>query len=94
MPTFVVHICRNKQCDAIWIDKDLTNAQVNPPDWKYCEDCCKELGIDFDSQTPDSNLTPKELEHKNRLRERIKKANQVRLQNIKSASTDRLINPS
>ena len=54
----------------------------------------EQLGIDFDSQTPDSNLTPKELEHKNRLRERIKKANQVRLQNIKSASTDRLINPS
>ena len=91
---YVMHFCRNKKCNNGWIDKDLTNAQVNPPAWKYCETCCKELGIDFASQTPDSNLTPKELEHKNRLRERIKKANRVRLQNIKSASTDKLFNPS
>lgn len=91
---YVMHFCRNKKCNNGWIDKDLTNAQVNPPAWKYCETCCKELGIDFASQTPDSNLTPKELEHKNRLRERIKKANRVRLQNIKSVSTDKLFNPS
>lgn len=91
---YVMHFCRNKKCNNGWIDKDLTNAQVNPPAWKYCKTCCKELGIDFASQTPDSNLTPKELEHKNRLRERIKKANRVRLQNIKSVSTDKLFNPS
>ena len=87
MTTYVAHICRNKHCDAIWIDKDLTNAQVNPPDWKYCRECAEKLGIDYDAQTPDSNLSKKELEHKNKLRERMQKANQIRLQNIHSAST-------
>ncbi len=77
---YVMHFCRNKKCNNGWIDKDLTNAQVNPPDWKYCKDCAEKLGIDYDSQTPDSNLLPKELAHKNRLRERIKKANEIRLQ--------------
>lgn len=77
---YVMHFCRNKKCNNGCIDKDLTNAQVNPPDWKYCKDCAEKLGIDYDSQTPDSNLSPKELAHKNRLRERMKKANEIRLQ--------------
>lgn len=84
---YVMHICRNKKCNNGWIDKDLTNAQVNPPDWKYCHECCEKLGIDYDAQTPGSNLTKKELEHKNKLRERMQKANQIRLKNIRSAST-------
>lgn len=58
---YVMHFCRNKKCNNGWIDKDLTNAKSTPPSWKYCEDCCKELGIDFDAQTPTSNLTEKEL---------------------------------
>lgn len=92
---YVMHFCRNSRlsernknyCNNGWIDKDLTNAQVNAPDWKYCRERCEKLCIDYDEQTPDSNLTEKELIHKNRLRERIKKANQIRLQNIKSTST-------
>ena len=84
---YVMHFCRNKQCDAIWIDKDLTNARVNPPDWKYCRECCEKMGIDYDAQTPTSNLSKKELEHKNKLRERMQKANQIRLQNMRFAST-------
>lgn len=66
MSTFVAHICRNKQCSAIWIDKDLTNVKSTPPDWKYCRECCEKLGIDFDTQTPTSNLTEKELQEYNR----------------------------
>lgn len=79
MPTFVAHICRNKQCDAIWVDKDLTDARVNPPDWKYCRKCAEKLGIDYDAQTPDSNLSKKELEHKNKLRERLIKARAIQM---------------
>ncbi|MBR6099390.1 hypothetical protein IKP85_06555 [bacterium] len=79
---YVMHFCRNKKCNNGWIDKDLTDARINPPDWKYCKDCAKALGIDYDAQTPDSNLTPKELEHKNKLKERMKKANEIRLQKI------------
>lgn len=47
---YVVHYC--KQCNNCWIDKDLTNVKTFPPTWKLCEECCKKLGIDFDSQKP------------------------------------------
>lgn len=71
MPTYVAHICRNKKCDAIWIDKDLTRCTTFPPDWKYCKDCAKARGIDYDAQTPESNLSKKELELKRQKRERF-----------------------
>lgn len=84
---YVMHFCRNKQCNKGWIDLDLTNARVNPPSWKYCRECAEKLGIDYDSQTTTSNLTEKELVFKNKQREKMKKANEIRLQKIKSAST-------
>lgn len=28
---YVAHICRNPKCNNGWIDKDLTDARVNPP---------------------------------------------------------------
>lgn len=86
---YVMHFCRNKNCNNGWVDKDLTNAQVNPSQWKYWKECAEKLGIDYDAQTPDSNLTPKELAHKNKLRERMEKARQIRLQNIQSPLTER-----
>lgn len=55
--TYVMHICRNKKCNNGWIDKDLTRCTTFPPSWKYCKECAEKLGIDFDSQTPDSNLS-------------------------------------
>lgn len=70
--SYVMHFCRNKKCNNGWIDKDLTNALTNSPSWKFCRECSKKLGIDFDSQTPTSNLTKKELEHKERMKERAK----------------------
>ena len=60
----------------------MTHATVNPPDWKYCKECAKKLGIDYDKQTPESNLTEKELEHKCKLKERMRKANEIRLQKL------------
>lgn len=51
---YVVHFCKNRQCNNAWIDKDLTNAKSRPPQWKYCRECCEEMGIDFDTQTPPS----------------------------------------
>lgn len=82
---YVMHFCRNKQCNNGWIDKDLTNAISTPPSWKYCEDCCKELGIDFDSQTPTSNLTEEELAHKERKKEQARIMRERAKQNINSA---------
>lgn len=69
---YVAHICRNKKCDSGWIGLDLTDARNKPPSWKYCRECAEKLGIDYDSQTPESNLTPKELKEKKRLAERLK----------------------
>lgn len=84
---YVIHFCRNKKCNNGWIDKDLTNAQVNPSSWKYCKECAENLEIDYDAQTPASNLTEKELAHKNKLRERMEKAREVK-QKMKSALTE------
>lgn len=49
---YVVHYCKNKDCNNAWIDEDITNVQAIPPQWKYCKECCKKLGIDFDKQKP------------------------------------------
>ena len=83
---YVMHFCRNKKCNNGWVDEDLTHATTKPASWKYCRECAEKLGIDYDAQTPTSNLTEKELEHKNKLKERMKKINETRLQKIKSAS--------
>ena len=50
---YVVHFCKNKECNNSWIDKDLTNVKSYPPQWKYCRECCKKMGIDFDKQKPE-----------------------------------------
>ena len=84
---YVMHFCRNKKCNNGWIDKDLTNAKVNPPDWKYCKDCAKKLGIDYEAQTPTSNLTEKELEHRNKIVEKAKLATKIRMQKRQNATT-------
>ena len=76
---YVLHFCKNKKCNAGWIDKDLTRATSIPPSWKYCKECAEKLGIDYNSQTPTSNLTEKELETKNKRRKIFE---QNRQQNI------------
>ena len=53
---YVFHICHNKKCNNGWLDVDRTHCKTNPPKWKYCRECCKLLGIDFDKQKkPKSN---------------------------------------
>ena len=53
---FVLHFCKNPDCNNGWIDVDETNVKTIPPKWKYCRECCKLLGIDFDKQKkPKSN---------------------------------------
>lgn len=69
---YVMHICRNKKCNNGWIDKDLTNAKTNPPDWKYCKECAGKLGIDYDAQTTTSNLSENELLHLEKKKEQAR----------------------
>ena len=53
---FVLHFCKNPNCNVGWVDVDETNVKTIPPKWKYCRECCKLLGIDFDKQKkPKSN---------------------------------------
>lgn len=47
---FVLHFCKNPDCNNGWVDVDETNVKTIPPKWKYCKECCKLLGIDFDKQ--------------------------------------------
>lgn len=69
---YVMHFCRNKKCNNGWLDKDLTNAKSTPADWKYCRECAEKRGIDFDVQTPTSNLTKKELLHLEKKKEQAR----------------------
>ncbi len=74
---FCAHDCRNTRngtCNNRWIDKDLTKAKSRIPTWKYCKDCCKKLGIDFESQLPDDYRTEDEkLSIKKRLNKTFNK---------------------
>lgn len=76
---YVMHFCKNKECNNGWVDKDLTGATTFPPKWKYCKQCADELGIDFDKQTPNSNLTDLELAKKTKRIEKLKKARKEQL---------------
>lgn len=82
---YVMHFCRNKKCNNGWIDKDLTDARVNPPDWKYCRECAAKLGIDYDAQTPTSNLSKKELAFLEKKKEQARIMRERAKQNINSA---------
>lgn len=51
--------CDCKKCKRRFLFKDYNNAQNNPATWAYCPECCKELGIDFNKQTPHKNKNVK-----------------------------------
>lgn len=53
---YVVHFCKNPDCNNCWIDKDKTHVKTVPPKWKYCKECCKKLSIDFNKQKPEGRI--------------------------------------
>ncbi len=57
---YVAHICKNKDCNNIFIAEDYTKVKDIPPRWRYCQDCCKSLGLNYEKQTPKNNRTPAE----------------------------------
>lgn len=68
---YVCHVC--KKCDCAFVAEDYTNAQDIPPHWRYCPDCAKELGIDYEKQKPWNNFSEaRKKQIKNNL-EKIKK---------------------
>ena len=66
---YVMHFCRNSRlsersknyCNNGWIDKDLTNAQLLAPSWKYCRSCAEKLDINFENQKPSDYMSEQEL---------------------------------
>ena len=66
---YVIHFCRNKECNNGWLDEDLTNVKTFPPQWKYCRECADKFGVDFDKQTPTDAKSNKEKERDQKLRE-------------------------
>ena len=73
---YIVHFCKNRDCNNAWLDLDLTHAKSRPPRWKYCEDCCKKYGFTNSDIPPKKQLSEKQLEtmQKNRFRTRKKTA--------------------
>lgn len=69
---YVVHYCKNKKCNNAWLDKDLTHVKTFPPTWKYCKDCCKELGLDFDKQKPGDDISEEEKIRREKGKENLK----------------------
>ena len=66
---YVIHFCRNKECNNGWIDEDKTKVKTIPPSWKYCRDCAKKLGIDFNKQKPSDGKSKEQIEREEKLRE-------------------------
>ncbi len=66
----------------------MTNAKTNPPDWKYCKECSEKLEIDYDAQTPTSNLSKKELKEYER-RVALARLNGEKRKSIKSPTINK-----
>lgn len=35
---YILHYCKDKQCNSGWIDED-TMCSAKPPSWRYCPEC-------------------------------------------------------
>lgn len=68
---FVCHVC--KKCNCAFVAEDYTNAQDIPPHWRYCPDCAKTKGIDYEKQTPWNNFSEA---RKKQIAENLKKMKQ------------------
>jgi hypothetical protein len=71
---YVVHFCKNKNCNNAWLDEDLTNAKNRPPRWKYCKECCEKFGFTNPKSPPKKKLSAKQEEtiQKHRFQKRKK----------------------
>ena len=49
---YVVHFCKNKECNNAFIAVDYTKVKDVPSHWRLCPDCCKKLDIDYGKQRP------------------------------------------
>lgn len=66
---YVVHYCKNKNCNNAFMAEDYTKVIDIPPHWRLYPDCCKELGIDYDKQRPWNSYSEKQKEFYKRFAE-------------------------
>lgn len=70
---YVVHFCKNKECNNAFIAEDYTKVKDVPPHWRLCHDCCKELGIDYGKQRPWNSYSEKQKAKLEKLKEASRK---------------------
>ena len=71
---YIVHFCKNPECNNAWIDEDLHNS-TRPPRWKYCSECEKK-GFKNPKRRK-SSKTPEQIEaFKQRMAEYRRKKNE------------------
>ncbi len=70
---YVAHTC--KQCGCAFVAEDYTNCQDIPPHWRYCPECAKSKGIEYEKQKPWTNRTE---EQKKRISEQIERLKEFR----------------
>lgn len=73
---YVCHVC--KKCESAFVAEDYTRAKDIPPHWRYCPDCAKELGIDYEKQKPGDYRTAGENARYKARAENLKKVNEKR----------------
>ena len=70
---YIVHFCKNPECNNAWIDEDRYNAE-RPPHWKYCPEC-ESKGFKNPKRRK-SSKTPEQIEaFKQRMAEYRRKKN-------------------
>lgn len=77
----IVYVPNPEYCNNRWIDKDKTGATTQVPTWKYCQECCKKMGINFEKQKPADYRTD---ERNEQIKNNIEKMRETRNKNIKS----------
>ena len=73
--SYVVHFCKNPECNNCWIDEDRTNVTTYPPKYLFCEECVKK-GFKNPKRRK-STKTPEQIEaFKKRMAEYRRKKNE------------------
>lgn len=70
---FVAHICKNKECNNIFVAEDYTKVKDIPPHWRLCPSCAAKMGVDYDKQKPWNNYSEKQKAKLEKLKEVSKK---------------------
>lgn len=85
---YVVHFCKNKECNNCWIDEDLTNAKTYPPKWKYCAECCEKYGVVNPETPPKKKLSEKQIETLNKHKFTKRKNPPISNENVSDGTTE------